>query len=119
MHIFSKMDERLSDVIRKAAGYKKSLVLVCGNSGDGKSHLIASLIDEQIIDQSRFDIYIDATSSDKKGMKANVKLREKLEPFTDTNILDGSVYRINYAINLVEFHDFMKNNEHEFVDLQN
>ena len=119
MHIFSKMDERLSDVIRKAAGYKKSLVLVCGNSGDGKSHLIASLIDEQIIDQSRFDIYIDATSSDKKGMKANVKLREKLEPFTDTNILDGSEYRMIVAINLGVLNDFMKNYEDEFCVIQN
>ena len=119
MHIFSKMDERLSGVIQKAAGYKKSLILVCGNSGDGKSHLIANQIDAQIIDQNQFEIYIDATSSDKKGMKANVKLREKLEPFTDANILDGNEYRMIVAINLGVLNDFMKNYENEFCLVQN
>ena len=36
MHIASKMDDRLKVVISNAKAKSKSLVLVCGNSGDGK-----------------------------------------------------------------------------------
>ena len=43
MHTPSKMDDMLANIITEAGKYPKSLVLVCGNSGDGKSHLIARL----------------------------------------------------------------------------
>lgn len=66
MHIVSKMDDKLKEVISKAALKDKSLVLVCGNSGDGKSHLIANFISQGVINENEFEVYIDATSSDKK-----------------------------------------------------
>ena len=49
MHVPSKMDARLKGIIEDAKGNTKSLVLVCGNSGDGKSHLIANFIEKGII----------------------------------------------------------------------
>lgn len=115
MHISSKMDERLISVIEKALTKRKALVLVCGNSGDGKSHIIASLIKRNIIKTpSEFEVYIDATSSDRKGMKANEKLKEKLSPFMDENILDEQVCRMVIAINLGVLNDFIKNYEDQF-----
>ncbi len=117
MHTESKMDSRLTDVINKARNYKKSLVLVCGNSGDGKSHLIARLKNCGVIDDF-FDVYIDATSADKKGMKANDKLREKLMPLSDANITDGKEFRLIVAINLGILNDFIKNYEKEFSILK-
>ena len=81
MHIPTEMDNELEIVIRRAVGYPKSLVLVCGNSGDGKSHLIGKMMTDGIIKETEFDVYIDATSSDKKGLFANDKLKEKLMPY--------------------------------------
>ncbi|WP_196811585.1 DNA phosphorothioation-dependent restriction protein DptF [Butyrivibrio sp. VCD2006] len=117
MHTASKMDDRLTHVIQKAAQYQKSLVLVCGNSGDGKSHLIASLKGSGVIDDG-FSVYIDATSADKKGMKANDKLREKLMPLSDSEMHDGKTFRLIVAINLGILNDFLKNYENEFSVLK-
>lgn len=113
MHTPSKMDDRLTEVIKKASGFSKAIVLVCGNSGDGKSHLIARLKKSGDIDDS-FEIYIDATSADKKGMKANDKLREKLLQLSDDKIADGNKFKIIVAINLGILNDFLKNYESEF-----
>lgn len=119
MHIPSKMDERLEGVIKKATLHKKSLVLVCGNSGDGKSHLISNFIEKGIIDnKSDFEVYIDATSSDKKGMRANAKLREKLDLFSDDKITSQDEKRLIVAINLGVLNDFLKNYENEFQTLK-
>lgn len=118
MHIASKMDDRLRRVILKAGGKNKSLVLVCGNSGDGKSHLIANFISQGIIDTNEFDVYIDATSSDKKGKRANEKLCEKLDEFSDQKLEDGVVCRLIVAINLGVLNDFIKNYENEYTLLK-
>lgn len=118
MHIASKMDDRLKGVVLKAGEKTKALVLVCGNSGDGKSHLIANFISQGIIDTNEFDVYIDATSSDKKGKRANEKLREKLDEFSDQKLDDGIVCRLIVAINLGVLNDFIKNYENEYTLLK-
>ena len=113
MHTTSKMDLRLTEVVQKAATRNKALVLVCGNSGDGKSHLIARLKESGVITDG-FTVYIDATSADKKGMKANDKLKEKLMPLSDARLNDGTTFRLIVAINLGILNDFLKNYEAEF-----
>ena len=118
MHIPSLMDEELKSVILSAKQKGKSLVLVCGNSGDGKSHLIASFISEGIISNEDFDVYIDATSSDKKGKKANEILRDKLDEFSDKKMSDGKEYRLIVAINLGVLNDFIKKYETEYTKLK-
>jgi len=117
MHTISKMDSRLTNVIQKASGYSKALVLVCGNSGDGKSHLIARLKEQGVIDDG-FIVYIDATSADKKGMKANDKLKEKLLPLSDGKLHDGIPFKLIVAINLGILNDFLKNYENDFSVLK-
>lgn len=114
MHTTSKLDEELTEIVREASGFSKALVLVCGNSGDGKSHLIANLKKSGVIDNS-FEVYIDATSADKKGMKANDKLREKLMELSDNEIENGNQFRIVVAINLGILNDFLKNYAQEFT----
>jgi DNA phosphorothioation-dependent restriction protein DptF len=113
MHTVSDMDDLLANIVNEAGKHKKSLVLVCGNSGAGKSHLIARLKEQGIIDH-RYEVCIDATSADKKGMKANDKLREKLLPLSDNRISDDSEIRLIIAINLGILNDFLKNYEDEF-----
>ena len=42
MHVHRQVEDDLKGIIEKAKeSTKKSLVLVCGNVGDGKSHLIS------------------------------------------------------------------------------
>lgn len=119
MDIPSKVDERLKVIMIKAKKKKKSLILVCGNSGDGKSHLIAKFIEQGIILQpAEFDVYIDATSSDRKGVRANERLREKLDEFSNKNLENNSSYRLIVAINLGVLNDFIKNYEMEFTILK-
>lgn len=117
MHTISKMDLRLTEIVKKSTMYNKALVLVCGNSGDGKSHLIARLKENGVI-TDEFTVYIDATSADKKGMKANDKLREKLMPLSDARLSDGATFRLIVAINLGILNDFLKNYETEFMVLK-
>lgn len=118
MHIPSEMDNQLRQVIDSAKCCTKSLVMVCGNSGDGKSHLIANFINQGVINVNEFDVYIDATSSDKKGKRANEKLREKLDEFSDAKISNGISYRLIVAINLGVLNDFIKNYESEYSILR-
>ena len=71
MHIPTEMDNELETAVKRAVDYPKALILVCGNSGDGKSHLIGKMMADGIIKETEFDVYIDATSSDRKGLFAN------------------------------------------------
>lgn len=114
MHVPTQVDKELGDIIKKAAEYKKALILVCGNSGDGKSHLISKLVKNGVIDERKFHIYNDATSSDRKGMHANEKLKEILRPFKDGELEDGNTYRLIVAINLGVLNDFLQKNRSEF-----
>lgn len=118
MHIATKMDDKLKAVILHANTKSKSLILVCGNSGDGKSHLIANFINQGIINKNEFDVYIDATSSDKKGKRANEKLREKLDEFSNQKINNGATYRLIVAVNLGVLNDFIKKYENEYSILK-
>lgn len=114
MHISTEMDNELEMAVRRAAEYPKALILVCGNSGDGKSHLIGKMMADGIIKETEFDVYIDATSSDRKGLFANDKLKEKLVPFQDDFIDNGESYRLIVAINLGVLNDFLKKSEGKY-----
>ena len=114
MHIPTEMDNELETAVKRAVDYPKALILVCGNSGDGKSHLIGKMMADGIIKETEFDVYIDATSSDRKGLFANDKLKEKLIPFQDDSIDNGEPYRLIVAINLGVLNDFLKKNQGEF-----
>ena len=118
MHIESPMDDSLSNLILNARTVDKALVLVCGNSGDGKSHLIANFLNNGVIIPEEFEIYIDATSSDRKGVLANKRLRRKLDEFSDMKISDNTTKRMIIAINLGVLNDFLKNYESEFKKLK-
>lgn len=53
----------------------------------------------------------------KKGMRANEKLREKLDEFSDNKINNEKKYRLIVAINLGVLNDFIKNYKDEFAIL--
>ena len=44
MHVSRRVEQDLIDILNKVnSGEKKTLVLLCGSAGDGKSHLLSFL----------------------------------------------------------------------------
>ena len=65
MHVVRNAEEDLKNLLRKVnVSGKKTLVLLCGSAGDGKSHLLSYLKNadgEDLINQ--YVVYNDATES--------------------------------------------------------
>ena len=83
------------------ASEEKSLVLLCGSAGDGKSHMLSYLKHSEygkLLDS--FVIRNDATESDAPERTAPETLAEALKPFDDENLTDGGHERVIVAINL-------------------
>ncbi len=120
MHVESGMDEELENVIIKACEQKKALVLVCGNSGQGKSHLISRAIDRGVFKEDNVtEVYIDATHSDQKGVNAQDTLHEKLKYyFSDEKLDNADNYRLIVAINHGVLSDFLKKYENDYKELK-
>lgn len=109
MHVVRTAEEDLKEILRKInASHKKTLVLLCGSAGDGKSHLLSYLKnsdEEQLID--RYFIYNDATESSAPNKTAIETLNEYLAPFKDIN-LEEPGQNIILAINLGVLSNFIE-----------
>lgn len=97
----------------------KKLFLVCGNVGDGKSHLLASvrLNNPELLKD--VVLHNDATESSDPKASFIDELNNLLEPFTDSNIETGNE-KIVLAINLGTLNNFLaaSRNENNFTKLQ-
>lgn len=114
MHVTRTAEEDLKSILRKInLSGKKSLVLLCGSAGDGKSHLLSYLKnsdEENLI--ANYTVYNDATESSAPSMTAIQTLRVLLKDFRDTDLaLPGK--NIILAINLGVLSNFI---ESEFGD---
>ena len=114
MHVTRTAEEDLKSILRKInLSGKKSLVLLCGSAGDGKSHLLSYLKnsdEENLI--ANYTVYNDATESSAPSMTAIQTLRVLLKDFRDTDLaLPGE--NIILAINLGVLSNFI---ESEFGD---
>lgn len=103
MHVTRTAEEDLKDILRKVnASNKKTLVLLCGNAGDGKSHLLSYLKnsdEEHLIED--YIIYNDATESNAPSKTAIETLNELLEKFKDKqleNIGKNAILAINLGV---------------------
>lgn len=109
MHVTRTAEEDLKEILRKVnASGKKSLILLCGSAGDGKSHLLSYLknSDEEKLLQG-YIIYNDATESNSPSMTAIETLDELLAPFKDINLSQpGS--NVILAINLGVLSNFIE-----------
>lgn len=109
MHVVRKAEEDLKALLRKInASRKKTLILLCGSAGDGKSHLLSylkNLDEEHLIDT--YIVYNDATESS-APLKTSVEtLSEKLEPYMDDK-LESPGRNIILAINLGVLSNFIE-----------
>lgn len=109
MHVTRTAEEDLKSILRMVnESGKKTLVLLCGSAGDGKSHLLSYLKnsdEEQLI--SNYEIYNDATESNAPSMTAIQTLNVLLDSFKDCNLnMPGK--NVILAINLGVLSNFIE-----------
>lgn len=107
MHVSRRVEQDLIDILNKVnSGEKKTLVLLCGSAGDGKSHLLSFLKNEEKL-LDNYIVYNDATESSSPSKTAIDTLAEALQDFTDENVdLPGKNYIL--AINLGVLSNFIE-----------
>ncbi len=75
MNIERDVEKKLKNIISRASESNTAqLLLVCGNVGDGKSHILSHLHDELEAIISQFTIHNDATESHNPNEPSNVTL---------------------------------------------
>lgn len=108
MHIHRSLEDDLIKKIEQAkerAG--KSLILVCGNVGDGKSHVISYLKHTRSDLLDGFIIHNDATESRSPNRDEKEELAMVLHSFSDDCIDNDSDDKIIVAINLGVLSNFI------------
>lgn len=95
---------------------KAQLLLVCGNVGDGKSHILSHLYSDLYSEISQFKIHNDATESHNPNESSNDTLNKLLDGFKDENI-NNCKDKIILAINLGTLSKFLEVYKSEFSQL--
>ena len=114
LHIERKIESKLLDLIIKAGNINKSqLLLVCGNVGDGKSHIL-SYLNKKI--PKGFKIHNDATESFNPDESFLETLDTLLNNFKDKN-LGANKDKIILAINLGTLNNFLESKKSEYSEL--
>ena len=88
----------------------KQLILLCGSAGDGKSHLLSHLKNEEHL-LDNYVVINDATESDAPNHTAISTLAKKIAAFSDSNINNGNAEKIILAINLGMLKNFIDSDE--------
>lgn len=109
MHVIRDAEVDLRTVLQQVnVSAKKTLVLLCGSAGDGKSHLLSYMKNsdtENLLE--KYVIHNDATESNAPGKTAIDTLYEVLSGFRDEN-LDYPGQNIILAINLGVLSNFIE-----------
>ena len=110
LHVLRPVEVDLRTLLNRVnSANKKTLILLCGSAGDGKSHLISYLRNadsEHLLDT--FELYNDATESSAPLLTSIDTLAEKLAPFNDDNYLKDDGFKMILAINLGTLNNFIE-----------
>lgn len=118
LHIEREVEKKLKTVITTASESNLSqLLLVCGNVGDGKSHILSHLHDELKDTISQFIIHNDATESHNPNESSNETLYKLLEGFKDEKLKESND-KVILAINLGTLSKFIEEYRDEFITLK-
>jgi len=120
LHVERQVEKDLKEIIREASlSNKACLVLVCGNVGDGKSHLLSKICQDTNMADALKEFYIhnDATESFSPDQTCLETLSEILAPFSDDNI-SGCNDKWILAINLGTLSNFIEDQSVEFSKLK-
>ena len=114
LHVVRPVEVKLKALLRKVNEQEtKSLVLLCGSAGDGKSHLLSYLKNadsENLLEG--YLLHNDATESDKPEMTSVETLAERLKAFSDEQIDHPGSCKMIVAINLGTLNNFIES-EHK------
>lgn len=116
LHIRRPVEQELEEQILDAYNQDgPALIMVCGNVGDGKSHLLSKLRESKKLTEAlpSFNIYNDATESFSPTQTSNDALKRKLADFSDQRLGEGKP-RIILAINLGTLNNFLEAHGAEF-----
>ena len=117
LHVEREVETHLSELITVCSKSSKAeLILVCGNVGDGKSHVLSHLNKKLKEDILSFKIHNDATESHNPNENSNDTLNRVLEDFKDINIKTSSK-KLILAINLGTLSKFQEEYESEYSEL--
>lgn len=107
MHVSRSVEEDLIEILHKIeVSGKKSLVLLCGSAGDGKSHLLSYLKNDlRLLDN--YVVYNDATESSAPSKTVIETLNEALQEFSDEK-LEQPGKNFILAINLGVLSNFVE-----------
>lgn len=111
LHIERSIQAEFYEATSRAANSDSShLVMICGSSGDGKSHLIGNLKKDDFNLFKQFNIIPDATESYDQDKNEIETLALKLESFNDKNIYN-STEKLILGINLGVLNKFLESTE--------
>lgn len=107
MHVSRSAEKDLIEILHKIEDSgRKSLVMLCGSAGDGKSHLLSYLKNDlKLLDN--YVVYNDATESSAPSKTAIETLNEALQGFSDEN-LEKPGENFILAINLGVLSNFIE-----------
>lgn len=109
LHIVRDMEEILVSIIKKVNYInKKTLILICGSAGDGKSHLLSVLKNSYNNLLDNYVIHNDSTESFEPGMDSIETLNNVLSNFSDSNINKDKGENLIIAINLGTLNNFIE-----------
>lgn len=119
MHVVRNVENDLKSILKKVNDTgEKTLVLLCGSAGDGKSHMLSYLRnadEEHLIDN--YIIHNDATESKEPSKSAIDTLNELLDGFKDINIsMPGE--NVILAINLGVLSNFIEEHGEDYTLLK-
>lgn len=111
LHLERDIETELETILVDASkSASAQLVLVCGNVGDGKSHLLSFLRNIVPDLHSQFTVHNDATASSKPNRTFLDELRELLAPFSDDAPGEGTE-KVVLATNLGTLSNFLASEE--------
>ncbi|HZG86235.1 DNA phosphorothioation-dependent restriction protein DptF [Paenibacillus sp.] len=115
LHVERKVQIDLEECLRRRKDSPNSnLILLCGNVGDGKSHLLAYLKENRPELLEKYEVFNDATESFSPTKDAMETLDEILRDFSDERIATSG-RKVILAINMGILHNFISSKSREGV----
>jgi DNA phosphorothioation-dependent restriction protein DptF len=119
LHLNRYVEKKFEEIISAAIKSNlPQLILLSGNVGDGKSHILSRMFKKYPEDMQKVEVRNDATESRDVNKDWIMELRDFLSPFTSENLKnpDNSAKRI-VAINLGVLSSFLNVAKEDFPEL--